>query len=598
MGLTAASLNQSLKASGTVRTLYLALFFLAADLALAQTTSPPEIETPAEAVRVEASLAANPEDISARDRLLLYYSTRNPVTDAVRAARRRHILWLIEHHPENWSHNTWVELIPPPPDALADPEGEAEATRLWRSQAVRPGAAPRAISNAAYFLYFHDRSFALQVLEQARQRNPSDAGLSRTKGLVDALTITGATAVGKNGDPVRFDSGLADSPSAANSREELSVTTNPDVLSGATESILKQFGSLSADRPEFARTLLDLAEAWIQRVLAMNPGDASLGDRFAIAYVQAANFTTDDAQRAPLFERAAAHARTAEWRVSALFQVVEFHFQSGQVERAREEADEILRKAPELYVASQRVYATHIADATLGRIALSQGDVVEARKQLTAAGKLATADLARLNGIRWTLASELLARGERGAVLDYLATVRAVSNKSQVQLDDWAKSIRAGEIPDFTGTADPAPRLVGTPAPDFRIRNLDGKEVALSSYKGKAVLLDFWATWCVPCRAELPMFQKLHRELAAKHAAIVLVDVGENAGPVAKYVRGEKYTFPVLLDEDEQVKTQYRLVVFPSLVVIDKQGRIRSVIGGAVTEDRVRAALKSAESAN
>jgi cytochrome c-type biogenesis protein len=76
------------------------------------------------------------------------------------------------------------------------------------------------------------------------------------------------------------------------------------------------------------------------------------------------------------------------------------------------------------------------------------------------------------------------------------------------------------------------------------------------------------------------------------------VDVGENPETVVKYVRGEKYTFPVLLDENEQVKTQYRLVVFPSLVVIDRRGRIRSVIGGAVTEDRVRAALKLAESAN
>jgi cytochrome c-type biogenesis protein len=122
--------------------------------------------------------------------------------------------------------------------------------------------------------------------------------------------------------------------------------------------------------------------------------------------------------------------------------------------------------------------------------------------------------------------------------------------------------------------------------------------VALSSYKGKSVLLDFWATWCVPCRAELPIFQKLHRELAPKHAAIVTVDVGENAEAVARYVRGEEFTFPVLLDENVQVKSQYRLIVFPSLVVIDKRGRIRDFIGGALTEKQLRAALKSAGSAN
>ena len=176
--------------------------------------------------------------------------------------------------------------------------------------------------------------------------------------------------------------------------------------------------------------------------------------------------------------------------------------------------------------------------------------------------------------------------------------VRAVSNKSRFQLDDWAKSIRAGEIPDFSGTADPAPRFVGKLAPDFRLRNLDGKQVALSSYKGNSVLLDFWATWCDPCRAELPIFQKLHRELGSKHFAIVAVDVGENSETVAKYVRGEKFTFPVLLDENEPVKSQYRLIVFPSLVVIDKRGRIRDFIGGALTENKLRAALMSARSAN
>jgi len=111
-------------------------------------------------------------------------------------------------------------------------------------------------------------------------------------------------------------------------------------------------------------------------------------------------------------------------------------------------------------------------------------------------------------------------------------------------------------------------------------------------------LLDFWATWCDPCRAELPIFQKLHRELGSKHFAIVTVDVGENSETVAKYVRGEKFTFPVLLDENEPVKSQYRLIVFPSLVVIDKRGRIRDFIGGALTENKLRAALMSARSAN
>jgi thiol-disulfide isomerase/thioredoxin len=588
-----------MKAGRNVRTLYLALFPLAAALIAAQTARAPKIETPEEAAQVEKALEANPDDLAARDRLLLYYSTRDPVTDAIRAARRRHILWLIEQHPDYWGHNTFVAVIPPPPSALADPEGDTEATQLWRAQAVRPDASPRAISHAVYFLYFHDRKFARQVLEEAGQRNPSDAGLSRTKGVVNALTITGATAFDTNGNAVRFDSAIADSPAAGTAREELRITANIDLLSGAADSILRQFRPLFAVRPEFAHLVLDLAESWIQRVVAMKPGDESLGDRFAMDYLQAADFTTDEAQKARLIERAAAYARSSEWRAAALYYVVEFHLQSGEVERARGEAEEILRKAPELYLESSRAYAAHIAHTVLGRIALGQGGVAEAREHLTAAGKLASADIVGWNGIRWTLASDLLARGQRQVVLDYISMVRAVSSKSKGQLDDWAKSVRAGKTPDFgSGTADPAPRLVGKPATDFRLWNLDGQQVALSSYKGKLVLLDFWATWCGPCRAELPILEKLHREFAAKKAAIITVDVGENTETVGKYVRGEKYTFPVLLDEDEEVKWQYRLIVFPSLVVIDKRGRVKAFIGGALTEPELRAALKRAGSAN
>jgi thiol-disulfide isomerase/thioredoxin len=560
----------------------------------------PNIETADEAAQVEKALEMNPEDLAARDRLLHYYSTRNPVTDAIRLARRRHILWLIEHHPDRWGHNTFVFLIPPPPDPLADPAGEADAVRLWREQGVRPDANAQAISNAVYFLYFHDRKFALQVLEEARQRSPSDAALAGTKGIVNALTITGATAVDTNGYPDRFDTAIADSSGASAAREELRITTSIDQLTSAAESMLKQFRPLFAVRPEFARLLLDLAEGWIQRVVAMKPDDTHLGDRFAMAYLQSSNFVTDEAQKARLFERAAAHARSSEWRVAALQNVIEFHFQSGDVDRARGEAEEMLRKAPEMYQESSRAYAAHIAHTVLGRVALRRDDgVAEARAQLTAAGKLASPDIVGRNGIRWTLASDLLARGQCDVVLGYISMVRAVSSKGKGKLDDWAKSIRAGETPEFAGpTTDPAPRIVGKPAMDFRLRNLDGEQVALSSYKGKLVLLDFWATWCVPCRAELPILEKLHREFAAKDAAIATVDVGENIETVGKYVRGEKYTFPVLLDEDEEMQWQYRLVAFPSLVVIDKQGRVTDLIGGALNEEQLRVALKRARSAN
>ena len=445
-----------------MRTSHLALFLLAAALTPAQTPRAPSIESPEEAARAEKALEANPDDVAARDRLLSYYSTQDPITEAMRAARRRHVLWLIGHHPDFSSDNHFTTLIPPPPNRLADPEGESEAARLWREQATRAGASSWAISHAVEFLYFHDREFALKVLEGARQNQPSDGELAWTKGMLNAFAITGATAVDGYGDPAKFDSAIAGSPAADRAREELSTSDNIEVLKGGAQSVLRQFRSLFAVRPEFAGRVLDLAEGWIRRTVAMRPDDAQSEDVFAPLYLQASNSVSDEAQRVRLIEMAAAHARSSEWRVAALNYVVEFHLQAGDGERARREAEEMLRRAPDMYAESSRTYASHIAHTVLGRTALRQGQLAEAREQLRAAGKVASADVMRLNSIRWTLASDLLARGERDVVLDYISMVRIVWNKSKSQLDDWAKSIRAGEIVDFGATTiDAAPRLIG-----------------------------------------------------------------------------------------------------------------------------------------
>jgi hypothetical protein len=153
---------------------------------------------------------------------------------------------------------------------------------------------------------------------------------------------------------------------------------------------------------------------------------------------------------------------------------------------------------PALEKSNRGGHASHIAHTVLDRTILRQGQLAEEREQLIAAGKVASADVMRLNGIRWTLASDLLARGERDVVLDYISMVRIVWKKSKSQLDDWAESICAGEIVDLGATTiDPAPRLIGKLVPNFRLSSV-GQQVALSSYKGKLVLLDFWGDLVQP----------------------------------------------------------------------------------------------------
>src|SRR5215475_1553378 len=127
-----------------------------------------------------------------------------------------------------------------------------------------------------------------------------------------------------------------------------------------------------------------------------------------------------------------------------------------------------------MYSEPERVYAAHNRSCGAGPYRSDTGRNWRGAGAIDGAGQPASADITGRNGIRWTIASDLLAQGEREVLLDYVTMVRAVSNKSQFQLDAWAKSIGAGEISNFSGTAyDHSPRFVVKLAPDLRLRSLD-----------------------------------------------------------------------------------------------------------------------------
>src|SRR5262249_55416203 len=119
--------------------------------------------------------------------------------------------------------------------------------------------------------------------------------------------------------------------------------------------------------------------------------------------------------------------------------------------------------------------------------------------------------------------------------------------------------------PGMTESVSP---LVGKPAQDFTLSDLSGRKQRLSALKGKVVLLDFWATWCGPCRRELPTIAKLHRELAAKGLAVVAVNVGEPHATVSGFVKQNQLAIPVWLDSNTEVSSKYSASSIPTLVVI------------------------------
>ena len=138
--------------------------------------------------------------------------------------------------------------------------------------------------------------------------------------------------------------------------------------------------------------------------------------------------------------------------------------------------------------------------------------------------------------------------------------------------------------------------LIGEHAANFTLKTLDGEAVALERLRGKVVVLDFWATWCPPCRAELPSVEKLRKEYGESVAFYGVND--EETSTVKKFVSQQKYEMPVLLDGRRDVHRQYGVRAIPTLLVIGPDGVIRQHFIGSRDESVLRKAIQSALKGN
>jgi thiol-disulfide isomerase/thioredoxin len=117
-------------------------------------------------------------------------------------------------------------------------------------------------------------------------------------------------------------------------------------------------------------------------------------------------------------------------------------------------------------------------------------------------------------------------------------------------------------------------------ATEFTLQSLDGKKVSLSSFKGKLVFLSFWATWCGPCKQELPSVQAMYNKLKDKGFEIIAVDVMEDQKTVGNFVKANAMTFPVLLDTSGSVGRNYDAGSIPTNYILDRNGKILARIVG------------------
>lgn len=131
----------------------------------------------------------------------------------------------------------------------------------------------------------------------------------------------------------------------------------------------------------------------------------------------------------------------------------------------------------------------------------------------------------------------------------------------------------------------------GFPAPDFRLQTPSGETYTLSELKGKAVLVNLWATWCPPCRAEMPAIQNIYDEYKEQGFIVLAINMTTQDNPlnIAPFVSEYKLAFPILLDETGEIGAAYQLRSLPSSYFIDREGVISEVvIGGPMAEALLR----------
>jgi len=132
-------------------------------------------------------------------------------------------------------------------------------------------------------------------------------------------------------------------------------------------------------------------------------------------------------------------------------------------------------------------------------------------------------------------------------------------------------------VQDSTGTAK------GQTAPDFTLTDMQGKHVSLSDLKGKVVILNFWATWCPPCKEEMPSMERLYRQFKDQGLVIVAVNVEKDGrGAVQSFLQRSPYTFPILLDSDAEVQNLYKVFRFPETFILDRNGMVVEKVVGAI----------------
>jgi peroxiredoxin len=147
--------------------------------------------------------------------------------------------------------------------------------------------------------------------------------------------------------------------------------------------------------------------------------------------------------------------------------------------------------------------------------------------------------------------------------------------------------IRGSGRPSESGMAsrDSAPAR-GLPIADFELTSLSGGTVKLSQFRGQAVMINFWGTWCPPCRNEMPLLQSVY-ETNQPDLVILAVNVNDTVGSVERFVEEMGLTFPILMDDTGSVRSQFQVRGYPTTYFIDREGVLREQFIGELNQEQI-----------
>jgi peroxiredoxin len=146
------------------------------------------------------------------------------------------------------------------------------------------------------------------------------------------------------------------------------------------------------------------------------------------------------------------------------------------------------------------------------------------------------------------------------------------------------------ERPSVSGPAG----MVGQTAPVFTLHDDRGNGVSLVQYRGKVVVMNLWASWCPPCRAEMPDLQTVSREYAKDGVVVVGVNQGESAERAAAFARSLDIAFPIWIDDAQQYGRTYAALGLPTTIIIDRRGVVERGFDGPLTMQQMRSTLAQA----